>query len=269
MLWTGQVFHYTFTVYDQDSAPSGAALAITKPDGTLVTPAPALTGPVLSGRDYTWSYDYALPAAGRYEFAPSTTSPGTALLPYAVNVRAFAPLAGLDEVKAHLNMTGATYDDELMAFMMAATELVEDKAGHTVRREFTDRIRRDGNYLRLPRVPVLQVTSVTSIWAGGPAYATADLIVDGAAGRVYPADGTWFTGGPWDVTYKAGRTAALEKHLHAFKDLVRHLWETQRGPAPSGVLGGGTEEYVTSFGLAFTYPRRVLESLGPLPFHAA
>ncbi len=266
MLYAGQVFHYEFTITDQDAPPSGAALTITKPDGTIVSPAPVLTGPVQSGRDYTFSFDYAFTSPGRYQFAASTSSPGTALLPYVANVRAYAPLIGLDEIKDHLNITGTGSDDELSAFLVVATEIVESRVGSCAVRTIT------GEYLpgttrtviRLPSGPVPAADSVTSIvstYADGPSWQTADLIVNPGAGTVRSANGWRFWGGPWLATYTAGRTVIPERFMQACKEQVRHMWDTQRGAAPPSVLQGEEIYSPTGGASAYTVPRRVLELL--------
>ncbi len=76
MLCPGQVYESTLTVHDQAGAPSTVTLAITKPDGTLVTPAPTLAPGAQVGTDWVVIYDYMLPSAGLYRFTWSTAGPG-------------------------------------------------------------------------------------------------------------------------------------------------------------------------------------------------
>ena len=111
MLCPGQVYHSTLTVKNQSGAPSSVTLAITKPDGTLVSPAPVPSGGSQVGADWVVTYDYTLPTPGRFVLTWATTGPGTAPLPDVVNVRGGTPLAGLAEVKQHLNKTTTTDDD--------------------------------------------------------------------------------------------------------------------------------------------------------------
>jgi hypothetical protein len=261
MLCPGQVYRSTLTIAGQAGAPSSATLTITKPDGTLVTP--ALGAGSQSGADWVITYDYALPTAGQFKFTWTTTGPGTAPFPDYVNVRDFISLIGLAEGKLHLGITVTTYDDEIANFLMASAELVEDRAGPCVRRDFTDRVYDpDGSAeLLLPRSPVLAVTSVTSKWPGGPSWAAADLAPDLAAGVVAQASRGLFWLGPWDVLYTCGRVQIPERLLHAQKEQLRHLWETQRGADPPQLLGG-EETFTTSAGFTFSVPRRVTELLG-------
>jgi hypothetical protein len=265
MLCPGQVYEATLTIRDQTGAPSSAALAITKPDGTLEDPAPTPGAGSQVGADWVITYDYTLPSAGQFRFTWSTAGPGTAPAPDVVNVREFISLTGLTEAKNHLNITTTADDDELLNFMMAATELVESKAGTCVVRAITDEwvsgtTRR---ILRLPSGPVPasdSVTSVTSVRPDGPTWAAADLVVNPAAGTVYRADGLPFWGGPWRWTGTAGRAIIPERVLQADKEQLRHLWENQRGSSPVPQLAG-EEMFTTSAGWSFSVPLRVIELL--------
>jgi hypothetical protein len=265
MLCAGQVYRSEFTVYNLDTPPDSAALAVTLPGGELADPAPSVTGPVVDGKDYTYTADYSLPSAGLYKFAWSSTGPVTGPAPDYVNVREFISLIGLTEAKAHLNMTGTGDDDELLNFMQAATELVESRAGTCVPRTITDEwitgsVR---GLIRLPSGPVPSKTSVTSIastWPGGPTWGPDDLIVNPAAGTVRLKQMIPFWWGPWTATYTAGRTVIPERFLQAAKEQLRHLWETQRGPSPSPPLPG-EELFTTSAGWSFSVPQRVIELL--------
>ena len=179
------------------------------------------------------------------------------------NVRQYAALISLTEAKAHLGGVGPSDDDELRNFIAAATEVVESKVGPCARRTVTQRVAEGSTQLVLRQRPVLSVTSVTSIWPGGPAWTTSQLLVDTDAGIVQQ---TWpwpFWYGPWDVAYVAGRAVIPERYLHACKEQLRHLWDTQRGSTPllAPLGAGGAEEFVSSSGWAFSVPNRVVELL--------
>jgi hypothetical protein len=254
----GAAYLIAFDVRDDGDVLAHAntvTLTVTLPDGTTATP--GITDAVAG--QYRLTY---LPVmAGRYQWAAVTTVPNTSWGD-TFNVRAYASLISLAEVKAHLNITGTGSDDELRNFLAGATELIETKVGPCVRRTVTSRIAAsNGGSIALPVYPVLSVTSVTSTTPGGPTWTTAQLDVDGDAGivSVLPtAPAFWW--GPWDVVYVAGRQVIAERFLHAAKELLRHLWETQRGAAAPSVLQG-EEIFTTSAGFAFSVPRRVLELL--------
>ena len=260
MLCAGQVYHTSITVQNLDTQPASVALAITKPDGTFVTPAPIPTSWVQSGRDYSCSYDYTLPTPGLFKFAWTTQAPGTAPHPEYENVRDFISIMSLAEAKLHLNKTTTTNDDEIAGFLMASTELVENKIGICVPRSFTDQVDQGRFELVLPHRPVLSVASVASIWPGGPSWDATTLRTDGDAGLVYTIPPFNFWWGPWLVTYTCGRPVIAERWIHAAKEQLRHLWETQRGSNPPALLQG-EEVFTTTTGFSFSVPRRVLELL--------
>ena len=259
---TGQVYEATLTIQGQASAPATATLVITLPDGTTVTPVTG-TG-AASGSDWIVTYDYQTVQAGLHKAAWLTTSPGTAATDY-FSVRDFASILSLAEAKGHLSAGPVTTwtgnDDELRNFLQAVTEAVESKVGPCVRRSVTQRVNDACGGMVLNQAPVISVTSVTSVWTGGPSWAGAQLVLDGDAGIVsVQLGGVPFYWGPWDVVHVIGRAVVKERHIHGAKELLRHLWETQRGQLAAPVLGGG-ESFTASNGLAFSIPNRVLEML--------
>jgi hypothetical protein len=264
LLDLGQTFRATATVTQPDANgisqlvnAVSAVCTITLPDNTTATP--------LVVNDSTGHYyaDYVTTQAGRHSVSWVTTVPGTTTTDV-FNVRTYAPMIGLDEAKAHLNGVGPGDDDELRNFIQAATEVVESKVGPCARRPFTQRISEGStNQLVLRHKPLISVTSVTSIWPNGPVWTSAQLNPDLEAGIVQQ---TWmwpFYYGPWDVAAIAGRTITPERYLHACKEQLRHLWETQRGTTPllAPLGAGGAEEFVSSSGWAFSIPNRVVELL--------
>jgi len=184
---TGQVYHATLTLRGQSIAPSTATLVITLPDGTVV-PGTTPGAGTAAGPDWVISYDYATTVPGLHKVSWQTTGPGTAAVDY-FNVRAFASILSLAEAKLHLSAgPGSTWtsdDDELRNFLQAVTEVVEAKVGPCVRRTTVQRVAGySAAAIVLNQAPVITVTSVTSVWSGGPAWTTPQLIVDGDAGIV-------------------------------------------------------------------------------------
>src|SRR5262245_36128257 len=159
MLCVGQVYHSVLTIKGQTGPPGSVALSITKPDGTLVTPAPVPPAGSQQGPDWVVAFDYTMADVGLHRFAWSSTGPGTAPPPVYENVRSFVSIIGMSEAHDHLNLTSTAQDDELTTFMMAATELVESKVGICVRRSFTDRVTQGGWQIALTRRPILTIAS--------------------------------------------------------------------------------------------------------------
>lgn len=265
MIDTGQVYHATLTIKNQSGPPSTATLVITLPDATTVTATGGSLASAASGPDWVLSYDYATAQAGLHKAAWLTQGPGTAATDY-FSVRDFRSVLSLAEAKAHLSGgTTATWtadDDELRNFLQAVTEAVESKIGPCVRHAVTQRVS-DGCYqLVLAQRPVISVTSVQSVWTGGPNWTGSSLIVDTEAAIVMTQLGAIpFYYGPWDVVYTAGRAVVPERIIHAAKELLRHLWETQRGQLQAQVFSDAGESFTTSSGWAFSIPNRVLELL--------
>jgi hypothetical protein len=257
----GTTYRATLSVYDGTGAlanPLSASCVITLPDGSTASP-PVTLPPVVTGHLVA---DYVTTQAGLHKAAWVTSTPGTAAVDY-FSVRDFISIISTAEAKAHLNQsssTPVTDDDELRNFLMAATEVVESKIGPCVRRSVTERVNEGGRVLALSKFPVLSVESVTSVWSGGPSWTAAQLIWDGDAGIVHQNLWWPFWYGPWTVAYTVGRLAVAERHLHAAKELLRHLWETQRGAQQAPPLAG-EEIFTSTTGWTFSVPRRVTELL--------
>jgi hypothetical protein len=257
----GQTYPATLAVTDAQGAPANpvtATLALTLPDGSVLTPTVTLPPATLG----LLEYDYVTTQPGLHKAAWQTTGPGTAGSDY-FNVREYIALMSVAEARAHLNMTKPSKDGdaELRRFIQGATELIESKIGVCVRRSFTDRVTEGDWQMVLPRRPVLSVTSITSVWPGGPVWHTADLIVDGEAGIAQPQMPLFpFWWGPWDVVTVCGRAEIPERFIHAAKEQLRHLWDTQRGAQAPKVLAG-EEIFSSTAGWSFSVPRRVLEMI--------
>jgi len=254
----GTTYRATLSVYDASGAladPLSASVTITLPDGSTASP-PVTLPPVVTGK---LTADYVTTQAGLHKVAWVTGTPGTAAVDY-FSVRDFISILSVAEAKAHLNITSTADDDELRNFLQAATEVVEAKIGPCVRRSVTERVNEGGRVLALSQFPVLSVESVTSIWSGGPSWTAPQLLWDGDSGTVHQNLWWPFWYGPWTVAYTVGRLAVAERHLHACKELLRHLWETQRGAQQAPPLAG-EEIFTSTTGWTFSVPRRVTELL--------
>lgn len=172
----------------------------------------------------------------------------------------------LHEAKEQLDKTTTADDAEIMDFIEATTFLVEGFIGPIRPTAFVEKHPSGGDYLLLFRMPVLSVTSVEPWFDSGTSYAPGDLVVDTETGRVYRKNGLCFTGGPFKVTYSAGRTAVPANVRLAARMIIGHLWETQRGrliriPAPGG---GETQARVPPGYAAPKHAQELLGSRGPV-----
>lgn len=161
----------------------------------------------------------------------------------------------VEEVKAHANITTSTNDDEIALMRDAAQEAVEGLVGPVLWRTVTQRITGSGSStVVLNTLPVLSVTSLT--YAGtGTTYTLADggLLLD------VPARGDLV------ATYVAGRATVPAAVRMAALITAAHLWNTQRGNAPTPLQEDQGGEFVPFTGDAVP-PRAyaLLEAAGLL-----
>lgn len=166
------------------------------------------------------------------------------------------PVLTLDEVTTHLNITTSGHDEELYGFIAAAEAAVAARVGPLEPQAVTSRIPGRRQVLLLPSAPVLSLTSVAT--SDGAAVDVTTLMLDSDAGTVEYADGTRFTASRYDVTYVAGFDYLPDDLSLGIKELVRHLWSTQRGAAARP--GSAVQE---PQGPGYLFPNRVLELLEP------
>ena len=131
-------------------------------------------------------------------------------------------------------------------------------------RTFTDVVDGFGYTLSLFRRPVISVTSVTSIYTAGVQWLPAVLFVDGEQGVVRRNDRGGFYGGPFNVTYLAGRVSIPSGVGLAARVILQHLWETQRGTSRRAAPSGQAAIDVMDFpGFSYPIPTRAAALLSP------
>lgn len=163
----------------------------------------------------------------------------------------------LTEVKAHANVpaTATAHNDELNLFRGAAEEAVQGIIGPVLHRTVTESVHASRGVVLLRYSPVVSVTSLT---ASGTAVT---YTLDVAAGVLRDVN----TYGKLDVTYVAGRTVVPDSVRVAGLIIAAHLWETQKGNAPSsgGALPDTGEDGFPGFGMAYSIPNRARDLLMP------
>jgi hypothetical protein len=163
----------------------------------------------------------------------------------------------LTDAKRHLNLTTTVNDAELQPMIDSAEATIGALVGQLSVSSVTERYVSTGGAIRL-RNPAVgdTITSAVHLWSGMTLAPTDVELVLGCLTRRY---GVGMIAGPWDVTYQAGRSTVPADLLMAVKELVRHLWDTQRGPtrrpgsAPDGPAPGA----------AYLLPNRVQELIAP------
>ncbi|MGW3595008.1 head-tail connector protein [Streptomyces sp. NPDC005167] len=170
-------------------------------------------------------------------------------------------LLTLEDAKQQLDIESTSSDVELQAYIDAVVAVIERHVGPVEIRPVTETLNSTGVRLALTRVPVVSLTSVTPVLAGGLALDVASLALDPDTGIVRRLDGAAFYGGPWTWTYTAGRGSAQANVNLAARMLLQHLWRTQYGAARGG---GGADDYSVTEpipGFGYAIPNRVLELL--------
>lgn len=254
----------TIQITDANKIPADAGdvmLTITLPDGT--TTAPHVLHPSVG----LYQVDYQPGMAGLHFVDWVATGVNSAAFSDSFDVRPAIPryLVSLIDVKQYLNISTSTNDEELRGFIEAATDVIEEIVGPTIVKSVTETHTRPGRVLVLQQPPVVSLTSVTSVLAGGWDVDIATVDVDVQTGILRRLDGLPLAARPFPirVTYLAGRPVMPASITMAAKVIIDHLWETQRGhtqgvrPSPGG--GRGAQKK----GPMPTLPHRALELLRP------
>lgn len=162
--------------------------------------------------------------------------------------------------KTHLNIPAATgtHDVELQAVIDAAEAAIGERVGPLEPTARTVRAVPTFRHIRVPG-PAVSLTSITD--ADGAAITLSDLYLNAGPGLISFNDGRSFTSRYYTVVYSAGRAICPNDLLLAVKELVRHLWESQRGAARSAISPMGDAPNVG--GPGYLLPYRVQELIAP------
>jgi hypothetical protein len=154
----------------------------------------------------------------------------------------------------------AARDAQLTRFIDAATTAMSHYVGPLIPTVVTRVLDGGGVSLILPDYPVLSLTSAG--YADGTSITLDDLDLDTSTGIVHWGYNTAgrFTGGARyvTVTYVAGWQPVPEDLQQAVLELIRHLWDTQRGNKPGRTSGDEPQP-----GAFSTWPPRVQELVAP------
>lgn len=165
-----------------------------------------------------------------------------------------------------------THDDVIQGYCDGITAAIEEYKNEVIEQreihEDVERYTRRGHCFRLWRVPVISLTSVTSLLTG-QTWDVAALRPDLNSGLVRVLSGPPVCG-LVEVVYQAGYATVPENYKQGALVVLQHVWETRRGvgPAePSEVIGEEERRWDPRF--AYTIPRKALEWLGkPRPVNA-
>jgi len=271
----GDVVPLGITITDSTGANANASAvtcSIYQPDGTLVT------GSVTNLSTGLYNCDFQPTQNGRHAVKWVATGTNASAYSDEFLVRDFTELGivGLDEVKNHLNipLTDTTLDDELRSFIDAGSDLAESYVGQVLgRRTFTSELYDGGQEFIRIRNP--KAMTITSVYENGALVSSSNYVLDYTGQRLYRiGSGTLYATnsyGYWtagmnniSITYVAGYVNPPMAAKQGVLEIIRHLWQTQRGAI--NVMSrtqSGDELYNTP---TYSLPRRAMELLDPTSF---
>ena len=157
----------------------------------------------------------------------------------------------LGDVKPYLKLQTTDSDADVDSFMTAAEAALAKRCGPLEATTVTARVKPLNGVLWLPTTPVISITSVTGRSGGTVTVAAGDVSTGGYIEGPYTFGEDYYT-----VVYSAGRATCPADLKMAARELVRHLWRTQRG---AGVRQGGEDLP----GSAYSFPIRVEQLIAP------
>jgi hypothetical protein len=166
-----------------------------------------------------------------------------------------ANLISLSDARLALGMTATGNDAELNTIITRAEAYATKRCGPLQATVYTARLNGDREKLILNTTPVISLTSVTDVRTAVPV--NISLLNASRSGVVEFLAGGYFGGLFYDVVYAAGRTICPVDLYDGVLELVRHLWQTQRG----GTKRPGGPDSVPAAG--YLYPYRVESAFEP------
>ena len=270
----GDKVYLTWNTVDSSGAavnPGTVTLNITQPDGTTssVTTATSTTG--------TYTASFLPTQVGRHILAWAATGSYPQAFSDIFEVRDINDIGivGYDEVLEFLNIpTASANENEVRRFIDASTDLAETYVGQVLgRRTYSNELYDGGTeFIRIRNPKAISITSVTE---NGLAIPASNYVLDYTGQRLYRiGSGTLYATnsyGYWtqgmnnvSITYVAGYVNPPMSAKQGVLEIIRHLWQTQRGAI--NVMSrtqSGDELYSTP---TYSLPRRAMELLDPTSF---
>lgn len=167
----------------------------------------------------------------------------------------------LQAAKDHLNITTNDHNGEVQSMIDSAEATLTELVGPLSPVEVTARVAGGGPQLVLPDSPAIALVSVTPYL--GTALTLSDLWLETRTAIVTQNSGAGFPVQHYTVVYSAGRANVPGDLMMAIKELVRHMWSTQRGATRRPGSSPSDSASNTLPGAAHTLPFRVTELIGP------
>jgi len=248
---------------------SAVTCTITQPDGTTVS------GSVTNPSTGLYNCDFQPSQAGRHAVRWLATGTNASAFGDDFIVRDYndSGIVSLDDAKNHLNIpsTDISNDEELRSIIDSATDLAESYVGMILgRRTFTSELYDGGaEFIRLRNPAAI---SITSVYENGVLLPSTSYVTDYTGQRLYRiGSGTlyatnsygYFTQGMNNisVTYVAGFVKPPMAAKQGVLEIIRHLWQTQRGSINVMSRTNSGDEFYSS--PTYSLPRRAMELLDP------
>lgn len=264
MIDLGDVVTLAVAVTDDAGDPAAAGsvvCTITLPDGSTVTP--AVTSPA------TGSYQVAYTPTVVGFFTVAWAASGANASAYRDNftVSDGSAFISLADAKRFLNIVETTHDEELREFIRVATAAVREVAGIQLEpvaiTELHDIHSGQGSIaLRKPMALAITDVSEFGVALEPSAYRLRDggEWVDKVSGSALGAFASGINSVQIEyVSGLGGDKLALAQHV--VKQMLLHLWQTQRGSKGAGLP---LAEGQWNSGAGYSFPNRVKELLAPL-----
>ena len=249
---------------------TAVACTVTLPDGTTSSPTVTNSGAGL----YAIAYVPTLSGRHVVRWVATGTNASAFTDEFTVRDLTTLPVVSYDMALSHLNIPAASADqEEIRRFIDAAQDLAENYVGAVLgRRTITSELY-DGNTdilrLRNPRA-----ISISSVYESGVLLDSSQYLLDPTGQRLYRlttsslssttfgAYGYWAAGvNSVSVTYVAGFTVTPPAVQQGVLEILRHLWQTQRGTVNVMSRTGTGDDFYT--GATYSLPRRAMELLDP------
>lgn len=251
----GQPIALGITVYDADKNPANATsvvAAIEQPDGTTITPTVVNTGEGL------YQVTISPTQAGRYVIRWTAVGENASAWTDEFKVRSLDLVApfSFQDAKDYLNLKRDVDDEELRRFIDTASTKMQKYLRRIIgRRNFVETY--NGGYSEI-FFKNLTAFNIISITEDGVTLDPSAYVLDPQGFSVIRRDGQVFSAGlaNIEISYQAGYSDPPADIVHGTLDLLRHLWETQRG-AISVLAPTTSDDYDTRS--TYSLPRRVRE----------
>lgn len=257
----GDTIPLSVEVRDNTSTLTNATsctITITQPDGTTLGPTT-----ITATTTGIYTYNYKPTQAGRHIIKWTATTPDAVYTDtFTVVDNTQAALVSLDDIKTYLNISSTSSDEELRQFIREATDIAERATGRTLfRRTITETHTAPTPVILLRKWPIISVTTVTE--SGTTLTAGTDYVVNTINGTVTRGSNLaplgWRPGvDNITITYLAGEADPNPTGQLLVKELVRHMWRTQRGASPMAM---SQDDYVPGAANIMTYRVRELVDL--------